>query len=238
MLDSCIPISVSLGDVAVRVLPKPKELLSALISTRLSVAIAPLLPGATRLHSAWAQKQHLMQWLSCHLDIWTCEICGHLSTWGFILQRVKARGVWICRINQLEPHSFPCCLERSLQKGVENGFFLSAITRYSPSLPSPRRFHVPPVSAHLLFLSRTTTDCTQSSPSPGAVACTIPDCICYCARKGKGMAKLDFDLQLLRGKEESKMFLKNLVCLIIDWIICFGVRMTVTVQCCPVTKHF
>ena len=174
-------------------LPKPKEFLSILISTRWSVAIVALLPRATRVLPAWAQKQHLPQWFSWHLDIWTREISGHLSKWGLKLQSVKARGVWICVMHKLEQHSFPCCLERSPQKGVENGFFLKC-HHQNFSFFSLSHFHLPPVSAHLLFPSRTTTDFTQSSPSPRAVACTIPDYICCCAFKGKGIVKLDFDL--------------------------------------------
>jgi len=45
---------------------KPKELLSILISTWLSVAVAVLLPGATDAHPAWAQKQYLPHWVSWH----------------------------------------------------------------------------------------------------------------------------------------------------------------------------
>lgn len=132
-------LSVSLGDVSMGALPKPKELLSVLISMRLSVAVAALFSGATCVHPAWAQKQRLLRWLSWHLDVWTWEISGHLSKWGFMLQCLKARGVRICLMHQLEQHSFPCCLEMSPQKGVENGFF-KCHHQNSPPRPPPR-FH-------------------------------------------------------------------------------------------------
>ena len=84
---------MSLEDAAMGPLPKPKEFLSVLISTRSSVAIVALLPRATRVHPAWAQKQDLSQWLSWHLDIRTREISGHLSKWSLKLQSVKTGGV-------------------------------------------------------------------------------------------------------------------------------------------------
>lgn len=66
--DCWTPVSMSLspGDMAVGALPKPKELLSILTPAWLSVAVVALLPGATCVHPAWAQKQHLPQRLSRH----------------------------------------------------------------------------------------------------------------------------------------------------------------------------
>lgn len=118
-------LSVSLGDVAVGPVPKPKELLSVPVSTRsvkcCCCSSAPQSHPCSPSVGAGAAPAAVPCW---HLDIWTSEISGHLSKWGLQLQCVKARGVWICVAHKLEQHSFSCCLERSPQKRMENGFFL------------------------------------------------------------------------------------------------------------------